>query len=47
MPVATLFEYLEEGQTIAEFLAGFPTVTREHVIAVLQAAKASLASRAA
>jgi uncharacterized protein (DUF433 family) len=39
VPVATLFEYLEAGETIEEFLDGFPSVTREQVIAVLEAAK--------
>ncbi len=33
VPVQTLIEYLEGGQTIDDFLEGFPTVTREQVIA--------------
>jgi uncharacterized protein (DUF433 family) len=41
VPVQTLIEYLEEGQTIDDFLEGFPTVTREQVIAFLEEAKAS------
>jgi uncharacterized protein (DUF433 family) len=40
VPVQTLIEYLECGQTIDEFLDGFPTVTREQVIAFLEEAKA-------
>ena len=40
VPVQTLIEYLEGGQTIDEFLDGFPTVTREQVIAFLEEAKA-------
>jgi uncharacterized protein (DUF433 family) len=32
----TLIEYLEGGQTIDEFLDGFPTVSREQVIAFLE-----------
>ena len=28
VPFQTLMDYLEEGQTLAEFLADFPTVTR-------------------
>lgn len=32
VPVQTLIEYLEGGQTIDDFLEGFPTVTREQVI---------------
>jgi uncharacterized protein (DUF433 family) len=40
--VQTLIEYLEGGQTIDEFLEGFPTVTREQVIAFLEEAKARM-----
>jgi uncharacterized protein (DUF433 family) len=39
VPIQTLFEYLEAGDTIEEFLAGFPTVTREQVAALLETAK--------
>jgi uncharacterized protein (DUF433 family) len=39
VPVATLFDYIEGGETIEDFLLGFPSVTREQVIAVLEAAK--------
>ena len=39
VPVQTLFEYLEGGDTIDDFLDGFPTVTREQVVAVLESAK--------
>ena len=42
VPVQTLVEYLEGGQTIDEFLDGFPTVTREQVIAFLEEAKARM-----
>ena len=42
VPVQTLTEYLEGGQTIDEFLDGFPTVTREQVIAFLEEAKARM-----
>jgi len=38
----TLIEYLEGGQTIDEFIDGFPTVTREQVIAFLEEAKARM-----
>jgi uncharacterized protein (DUF433 family) len=40
VPVQTLFEYLEAGDTITDFLDGFPTVTREQVVALLETAKA-------
>jgi uncharacterized protein (DUF433 family) len=39
VPVETLFEYLEAGDPMAEFLADFPNVTREHAVAVLEMAR--------
>ena len=36
VPVQTLVEYLEAGETIDAFLEGFPSVTREQVIALLE-----------
>ena len=39
VPVQTLFDYLEAGDTIDDFLDGFPTVTRDQVIAFLEEAK--------
>ena len=39
VPVQTLIDYLEGGESIDDFLAGFPTVTREQVIAFLEEAK--------
>ena len=39
VPVQTLLDYLEAGDTIDDFLEGFPTVSREQVIAFLEAAK--------
>jgi uncharacterized protein (DUF433 family) len=35
VPVQTLLDYLEAGDTIDEFLEGFPSVTRAQVIAFL------------
>ena len=40
VPVQTLVEYLEGGETIDDFLKGFPTVRREQVIAFLEQATA-------
>jgi uncharacterized protein (DUF433 family) len=37
--VQTVFDYLEAGETIDDFLEGFPSVTREQVIASLKEAK--------
>jgi uncharacterized protein (DUF433 family) len=39
VPVQTLLDYLEGGETIDDFLEGFPSVTREQVIAFLEEAK--------
>jgi len=39
VPVQTLLDYLEAGDTIDEFLAGFPSVTRAQVVAFLEQAK--------
>jgi uncharacterized protein (DUF433 family) len=39
VPVDTMFEYLEAGDTLDEFLRQFPTVTREQAVAVLEAAR--------
>lgn len=39
VPVQTLFEYLEAGDTIDSFLAGFPTVMRQQVVVLLESAK--------
>jgi uncharacterized protein (DUF433 family) len=37
--VQTLLDYLEAGDTIDEFLEGFPSVTRQQVINFLEEAK--------
>lgn len=39
VPVQTLIAYLEEGDTLDEFLDDFPAVTREHAIKVLEKMK--------
>jgi uncharacterized protein (DUF433 family) len=39
VPVQTFVEYLEAGDPLDEFLADFPSVTREQAIAVLELAK--------
>jgi uncharacterized protein (DUF433 family) len=43
VPVKALFENLESGARVDDFLAWFPDVTREQVDAVLQHAELSLA----
>ncbi len=39
VPVKTLFEYLENGESLDDFLEGFPAVTRELAIQVLEESK--------
>jgi uncharacterized protein (DUF433 family) len=39
VPVQTLLDYLEAGESIDDFLEGFPSVTRAQVIAFLEEAK--------
>lgn len=38
VPVRTLLDYLEAGDSIGDFLEGFPTVRREQVIEFLETA---------
>jgi uncharacterized protein (DUF433 family) len=44
VPVKALFENLEDGATVDQFLEWFPGVTREQALAVLAFAEASLAT---
>lgn len=44
VPVRALFENLEDGATVDQFLEWFPGVTRERVLAVLEFAGTSLAT---
>jgi uncharacterized protein (DUF433 family) len=39
VPVQSLFDHLEAGDSIDEFLDGFPSVRREQVIALLEASR--------
>ncbi len=39
VPLQTLLDYLEAGESIDDFVEGFPSVTREQVIAFLEEAK--------
>ena len=45
VPFQALLDYLEGGQTLADFLNDFPAVTRETAIAALEEAKALVVSR--
>ncbi|MHB8654207.1 MAG: DUF433 domain-containing protein [Terriglobia bacterium] len=46
VPVQTLLDYLEEGDTLDHFLDDFPTVSREHALAVIELAKQSVFAHA-
>ena len=39
VPVKSLFDHLEAGDSIEQFLKGFPSVKREQVIALLEEAR--------
>jgi uncharacterized protein (DUF433 family) len=44
VPIQNLFDYIEGGDDLSEFLDDFPSVTREAVISVLEMAKKALTS---
>ena len=46
VPVKTLFDYLEAGDSIEDFLEGFPTVSRALALEALEEAKHLLLARA-
>lgn len=45
VPVQTLFDYLEGGDTLDEFLDDFPAVSREHAVKVLEQMKEAFLAR--
>lgn len=46
VPFRNLIDYLERGYSVEEFVDAFPSVSREQVIAALEAAHEAVASRA-
>ena len=42
VPVKNLFDYLEAGDSLDEFLASFPSVAREQAVAALEIAREAL-----
>ena len=46
VPVTTLLDYLESGDSLDEFLDNFPTVSREQAVAALELAKEMLEAHA-
>lgn len=47
VPIHSLFEYVENGYSLDEFLETFPTVRREQVILLLQLSESSALEKAA
>jgi uncharacterized protein (DUF433 family) len=47
VPIQTLFDYLKAGDSIDDFLDGFPTVTKDQVIGLLEQAGKQLVEMAA
>jgi len=47
VPVQTLIDYLEGGDSIDEFLAGFPSVGREQIVRFLEEARDRVVAAAA
>ena len=46
VPIRSLFDYLEGGKTLDEFLRQFPSVRREQAISLLELARENLAADA-
>ena len=47
VPVKTLFDYLQEGDSLEVFLQQFPSVSRDQVIRLLEAMKSDLLKQVA
>jgi uncharacterized protein (DUF433 family) len=45
VPIQALFGYLQGGETLQDFLEGFPSVSREAAVAALEEAKHLLLAR--
>jgi len=46
VPIRNLFDCLESGDSLDEFLADYPTVSREQAVAVLESAREGLTAGA-
>ena len=46
VPVQSLIDFLEAGDSLETFLDEFPSVSRDHAIAVLELAKSALLAKA-
>jgi len=47
VPIQTLLDYLKAGETIEDFLEGFPTVKREQIIDFFEEARREMEKKAA
>ncbi|WP_353932419.1 DUF433 domain-containing protein [Okeanomitos corallinicola TIOX110] len=47
VPIQTLLDYLKAGNSIDDFLDGFPTVTKEQVITFLEEVEKEIISKVA
>jgi uncharacterized protein (DUF433 family) len=47
VPIQTLLDYLKVGDSIDDFLDGFPTVTKEQVITFLEEVEKAMISKVA
>jgi uncharacterized protein (DUF433 family) len=47
VPAQSLFDYLEAGDSLGDFLEAFPTVSREQAIAALEIAREAVTAVAA
>ena len=46
VPLKNLFDYLEAGDSLDDFLKSFPSVTREQAVAALESAREALVPHA-
>jgi uncharacterized protein (DUF433 family) len=46
VPVQSLFDYLEGGETLDDFIRQFPSVRREQAVAAIELARESVLARA-
>ena len=46
VPVQALLDYVQGGHSLAEFLEDFPSVTREHAVAVIELARHAILNHA-
>ena len=45
VPVQALFDYIESGETLKEFLENFPSVKKEYAVQVLEMASKTITTK--